>query len=108
MCAAILFGQSTLGEGWPLAFPALDLSRSRAKTIYSRKKSRLRSGLRGNHSALLEHRFEFIFERSRRNSELAKSRQVARGRGVDLHQLDLIAGEGRARQDLSEPGSCIP
>ncbi len=25
---------------------------------------------------LLEHRFEFIFERARRNSELAKSRQV--------------------------------
>src|SRR5258706_10454633 len=45
--------------------------------------------------ALLEHRFEFFFERSRRNAEHAKPRQVVRGCGVDLHKLDLIAGEAR-------------
>ena len=55
--------------------------------------------------ALLEHRFEFFFERSRRNAEHAKPRQVVRGCGVDLHKLDLIAGERRVRQDFSDAGN---
>src|SRR5215471_18166109 len=56
----------------------------------------------------LEHRLEFFFERSRRNSERAKSRPVLRGHGVDLHELDLIAGEGWLRQHFREAGSRIP
>jgi len=41
------------------------------------------------------HSCEFFFERSRRNAEHAKPRQVVRGYGVDLRKLDLIAGEVR-------------
>src|SRR5258708_23754809 len=44
---------------------------------------------------LLEHCFEFFFERSRRNSEQAKSGPAVRGRRVDLHKLNLIARERR-------------
>ena len=58
--------------------------------------------------ALLEHRFEFFFERSWRNVEHVKSRQVVRGCGVDLHKLDLMAGEWGVRQDFSDAGKCIP
>src|SRR6516225_11518986 len=57
--------------------------------------------------ALLEHRLKLFFERMRRNTELAKSWPI-RGRGVDLHELDLIPCEGWARQDLGETGKCIP
>ena len=55
--------------------------------------------------ALLEHRFEFFFERSRRNAEHAKPRQVVRGCGVDLHKLDLIAGEGGRGNISATPAS---
>jgi hypothetical protein len=55
-----------------------------------------------------EHCFEFFFKRSRRNSECAKSRPVLCGRGVDLHKVNLIAGEGWLRQDFSETGNGIP
>jgi hypothetical protein len=41
---------------------------------------------------LPEYCFEFVFERSRRNSKRAKPRQAFGGRGVDLHKFDLIAG----------------
>jgi len=58
--------------------------------------------------AMLEHCFEFVFKRPRRNSECAKSRPALCGRGVDLHELDLIAGEGWLRQDFSETGSGMP
>src|SRR5262249_34479803 len=51
--------------------------------------------------AMLEHCFEFVFKRPRRNSECAKSRPALCGRSVDLHELDLIAGEGWLRQDFS-------
>ena len=53
---------------------------------------------------MLEHRFQFFFEGSRRNSELVKSRPAVRGRRVDLHKLNLIARERRVRQELSEAG----
>jgi hypothetical protein len=42
------------------------------------------------------------------NTEHAKPRQVVRGCGVDLHKFDLIAGEGRVRQDFSDAGKYIP
>jgi hypothetical protein len=58
--------------------------------------------------AMLEYFFEFFFKRSRRNSECAKSRPVHRGRGVDLHKLDLIAGEGWLRQGFSETRNGTP
>ena len=58
--------------------------------------------------AMLEHCFELFFKRSRRNSKREKSRPVLRGRGVDLHELDLIAGEGWLRQDFGETGNGIP
>src|SRR5205823_5929960 len=54
-----------------------------------------------------EHSLKLLFERTRRNSELAKSWPSC-GRRVDLHKLDLIPCEGRARQDLGETGKCIP
>src|SRR5258708_37085854 len=57
---------------------------------------------------LLEHCFEFFFERSRRNSEQAKSGPAVRGRRVDLHKLNLIAHERRVRQHLGEAGGSIP
>jgi hypothetical protein len=57
---------------------------------------------------MFEHCFEFFFKRPRRNSECAKCRPVVRGHGVDLHKLDLIAGEGWLRQDFSETGNGIP
>src|SRR6516225_10350192 len=60
------------------------------------------------HVCVREHRFELFFERSRRNSELAKSRTAVRGCRVDLHKLNLIARERRVRQDLSEAGEGIP
>jgi hypothetical protein len=34
-----------------------------------------------------------------------KPRQVVRGCGVDLHKLDLMAGERRVRQDFSDAGN---
>src|SRR5712672_589313 len=57
---------------------------------------------------MLEHCFEFFFERSRRNSEQAKSGPAVRGRRVDLHKLNLIARERRVRQHLGEAGGSIP
>src|SRR6266702_1065275 len=57
---------------------------------------------------LLEHCFEFFFERSRRNSEKAKSGPAVRGRRVDLHKLNLIARERRVRQHLGEAGGSVP
>src|SRR5215831_643598 len=48
-----------------------------------------------------EHRFELIFERSRRYSG-AKSRPAVQGR------LNLIARERRVRQELSEAGDGTP
>src|SRR6516165_12240189 len=55
-----------------------------------------------------EYRFELVFQRSRRNSQCAKPRQIFGGRGVDLHKFDLIAGERRLRHHLSKTGQCIP
>src|SRR5215831_4142855 len=52
--------------------------------------------------------FEFVFERSRRNSERAKTGQAFGGRGVDLHEFDLITGKWWARQHLGNAGQCIP
>jgi hypothetical protein len=48
--------------------------------------------------------FEFVFERSRRNSKQAKPRQAFGGRGVDLHKLNLIAGQWCPRQYLGNSG----
>src|SRR5258708_32455206 len=57
---------------------------------------------------LLEHCFEFFFERSRRNSEQAKSGPAVRGRRVDLHKLNLIARERRGRAHLWGGGGSGP
>jgi hypothetical protein len=47
--------------------------------------------------AIPQYCFEFVFERSRRNSKCTKPGQAFGGRGVDLHKFDLIAGEWRLR-----------
>jgi hypothetical protein len=58
--------------------------------------------------ALPEYHFELIFKGSRRNPEGAKTRKLFGCRGVDLHELDLIAGERWLRQHLGNGGQCIP
>ena len=47
---------------------------------------------------------ENILDRTRRYAELYEPGSARRCHGVDLHQLHLIAGERRARQQLREPG----
>jgi len=47
-----------------------------------------------------EHFLKHILDGARRNSELCKSRYIPRSDIIDLHQLDLVAGQGRVREHL--------
>src|SRR5262245_21296468 len=42
-----------------------------------------------------QHLAEYRFERPRRNSKLGKSGHIERSDIIDLHQLDLVAGDRR-------------
>src|SRR5205085_4893441 len=53
---------------------------------------------------LLEH----TFHRVRRNSKFCKSGHPRRTHVIDLHQLHLIAGDGRSREQFCSPCQCPP
>src|SRR4029453_694679 len=48
-------------------------------------------------ATLGEHLAQYVLEQTRRDSELSKSGHARRSDVIDLHQLDLVAGDGSVR-----------